>query len=259
MMKKEIERYRLLVTLGADVKYVNPKGESALCQVFKENKFHLVEPLVQDGAKFHFEAAGSMYLNSLLSYLANHPEGSPAFKDALTLMLAHGFDLNKNEAIAISKGWFDLNPTVKFVSPWALMRDNNLQKVNVSPCLRILCVEHGADPNELSFSGNLELNVAINKGWDDYIMLLLSKGADPNKTDSNGLTPLHAAAKKGDEKMMSLLKSFGAQSTVNWRDKTPEEVLKETRSELPVSTLGLFKPVGADISEQQVNHTASLN
>ncbi|MCW8408865.1 ankyrin repeat domain-containing protein [Legionella sp. PATHC035] len=257
--KKEIERYRLLVTLGADVKYVNPKGESALCQVFKENKFHLVEPLVQDGAKFHFEAAGSMYLNSLLSYLANHPEGSPAFKDALTLMLAHGFDLNKNEAIAISKGWFDLNPTVKFVSPWALMRDNNLQKVNVSPCLRILCVEHGADPNELSFSGNLELNVAINKGWDDYIMLLLSKGADPNKTDSNGLTPLHAAAKKGDEKMMSLLKSFGAQSTVNWRDKTPEEVLKETRSELPVSTLGLFKPVGADISEQQVNHTASLN
>ncbi|KTC81128.1 Ankyrin repeats (3 copies) [Legionella cherrii] len=257
--KKEIERYRFLVALGAHVNYVSPKGKSALSQVFKENKFYLVEHLVQDGAKFHFEATGSMYLNSLLSYLAKYSEGSSSFKDAFRLMLANGFELNKKEAIAIPKGWFDLNPKIKIVSPWALMRDNNLQNVNLSPQLRMLCVENGADPNELSFSGNLELNVAINNGWDDYVMLLLSNGADPNKTDSNGLTPLHAAAKKGNEKMMSLLKSFGAQSTVNWRGKTPEAVLEETRSEPHVSALSLFKPVGVDISEQRVNHTASLN
>ncbi|MCW8444550.1 ankyrin repeat domain-containing protein [Fluoribacter gormanii] len=255
----EIKMYRLLIELGANVNYVGPNGESPLGQALISNKFYLVEPLIKEGAEFHFEADDLNYLNSLLKYLANHPDGSKDFNNAFRQMLKNGLEFNQKRSIAIQKGFLDFNPEIKIVSLWSLMRDNHMHKVNIALNLRMFCIEQGADPNELSFDGNLELNVAIANGWDDYVVHLLKNNADPNKTDRSGLSPLHAAARKGNEKVMELLKQYGAKSTLNWRGKTPEEVLNETQSEQKVSALSMFKPVNNGSLEQQTNVPSLIN
>jgi ankyrin repeat protein len=112
-----------------------------------------------------------------------------------------------------------------------------------------MCIELGADPNELSYDGQLELNTAITNGWNDYLLLLLEKKADPNAIDKNGDSPMHVAAQKGDEQTMQVLRKHGAKSFPNNSGQTPEDILSHKLSVTATIQLGLFqsKEIGGSL------------
>lgn len=74
------------------------------------------------------------------------------------------------------KGWTGLH--------WALVRE--------LPDVLSLLLKAGADPNHLTNTGRLPLNIAMRSGQGDSVKMLLESGADPERADTDGQTPLDA-------------------------------------------------------------------
>lgn len=76
-------------------------------------------------------------------------------------------------------------------------------------------LEKGADPDQIFFSGETALHLAVEQGNYTVAELLLAFGADVNAQErKEGFTPLMYAAIKDDRKMLKLLTSHGADPTV---------------------------------------------
>ena len=93
-----------------------------------------------------------------------------------------------------------------------------------------LLVEHGADSNLASVSGDTPLMAAAGLGWAAYwtsnapysrmdaVKFCLDHGADVNAKDVKGYTALHGAAFRGDNDMVKYFVSLGADVHARTKD-----------------------------------------
>ena len=69
-----------------------------------------------------------------------------------------------------------------------------------------LLLKNGANPDyEAGYYSDTPLHLAISKGFDDIVKLLLDKKADVNLKNSYGNTPLHVAVSVGNDNLIKLL------------------------------------------------------
>ena len=73
-----------------------------------------------------------------------------------------------------------------------------------------LLMEHGADLNAQSSSGNTPLHYACCGGYEDVVVTLLDAGASIEETNENGHTPLMEAASAGHVGVAKILLDRGA-------------------------------------------------
>ena len=73
-------------------------------------------------------------------------------------------------------------------------------------------------------SGDDELIVAVNKGAEDEVRVLLARGADPNATDAVGRSALQLAAMGGSLRIAELLLSEGVAHTLVIHSKDEEVI-----------------------------------
>ncbi len=79
-----------------------------------------------------------------------------------------------------------------------------------------LLLEHGADVNGWDADHDATpLLMAVFRGQQEAIQLLLDAGADPNVRGSEGDSPLRWCVEKQDREMVELLLRFGADKTIN--------------------------------------------
>jgi hypothetical protein len=71
-------------------------------------------------------------------------------------------------------------------------------------------VEHGADVNAATPSGDTPLLLAVVLGHRSCVVALLAAGANPNQVGSHDVSPLDAAATRGDVEIVALLLARGA-------------------------------------------------
>ena len=58
--------------------------------------------------------------------------------------------------------------------------------------------------------GHTPLLLAVNRGYEDIVEILLSHGASPDQSNRDGITPLHIALRQGLEKTVNMLTEAGA-------------------------------------------------
>lgn len=245
--KKKCE---FLIDLGADVNTLNNKKQSALLLAFRSLQLELIDKLISKGAKFNMESEQSLYMESLFNLIALNNNRWDDIARLITLLVQNGYDLNR-------KSISPINAKNKMVSTWSLMRDfpmlsydtqgNRLfTALKLPQQLRTLCIELGANPNELSYEGKLELNTAISDGWEEYFTLLLKKKASPNAVDEKGNSPLHVAYKYGDEEAIKVLLEQGAKSFANKKGDKPEDLVNTKNPSLLASSSGFFSNISTE-------------
>jgi ankyrin repeat protein len=91
---------------------------------------------------------------------------------------------------------------------------------NENPAMVKILLEHRADPNQPSRSGELPLILAIHAKQREILRMLLRAGAQPNARATNGSTPLMEAARLGRTGSARDLIAAGADPTIVLADGT---------------------------------------
>ena len=122
-------------------------------------------------------------------------------------------------------------------------------------CVRILLPE-GASVNESADDGVTALFYSANTGNFRCLKILLEAGADVNMSDSSNRTPLWAAGKTGRSECLDALISAGA--NVNIFCKDGFSVLMEASFEGHMSCVELLLAAGADVNYTRYNGETAL-
>lgn len=73
-----------------------------------------------------------------------------------------------------------------------------------------LLLEYGANPNIRDFiDGSTPMFIAIEKGHEDILILLLQNGAEPNAVNDDGISAGECAISNGREEFIDILIKFG--------------------------------------------------
>ena len=150
-----------------------------------------------------------------------------AYIDLAKALLEHGADPNVAikkklwfRVFANDETWFELEGATPFLRA-SLAGDLAAMQ---------LLVDHGADPNRKTASGDTALMASAGIGWAAYwtanapyprtdaVKLCLQYGADLNAVDSKGYTALHGAAFRGDNDLVKYLIALGADVHVRTKD-----------------------------------------
>jgi len=149
------------------------------------------------------------------------------YLDLVSALLAHGADPNASinkklwfRTFANDETWFDVEGATAFLRA-AMAGDLAAMK---------LLVEHGANPNLATKSGDTSLMAAAGIGWAAYwtqnapysrldaVKFCLDHGAPVNARDAKGYSALHGAAFRGDNEMVSYLIAKGADVHAKTKD-----------------------------------------
>ena len=79
-----------------------------------------------------------------------------------------------------------------------------------------------ADPLYKTKDGTTAFQIALSRGYEPIVSLLLDKGADVNSRDRNGGTPLHEAVRQGKLDLVKKLIAKGAD--IHARTEQPKGV-----------------------------------
>ncbi len=142
-----------------------------------------------------------------------------AYLDLVTSLLGHGADPNAAigkklwfRSFANDETWFDVEGATPFLRA-AVAGDLGVMK---------LLVDHGANPNIATKSGDTPLMAAAGVGWAAYwtqnapysrldaVKFCLEHGAAPDAKDAKGYSALDGAAFRGDNEMVNYLAAKGA-------------------------------------------------
>ena len=196
-------------------------------------------------------------------------------KEIIKLAIHHGLDLSK-QFLTTDVDLHNRKRYTKLLSFWTILRntpiDSSNKALNSALELRKMCIENGADPDELDFNGELELTYAITNDLEEYVLYLLDHGANINKVNANGDSALHWAVKQGKVNFVKLFLANNAHRFTNQDNQTPLEIatlhgemeiqklLKDTVYQTPTSSaLGLFANKIMDIPkvEDTVNNNST--
>jgi ankyrin repeat protein len=149
------------------------------------------------------------------------------YLDLISALLVHGADPNASisrklwfRTFANDETWFDVEGATAFLRA-AMAGDLAAMK---------LLVEHGANPNFATKSGDTPLMAAAGIGWAAYwtqnapyprldaVKFCLDHGAVVDARDVKGYSALHGAAFRGDNEMVSYLIAKGADVHAKTKD-----------------------------------------
>ncbi len=101
--------------------------------------------------------------------------------------------------------------------------EGDLEKVKSAIEKDPACIKAPDDSTEQSAQKLLPLHLALSRGYQEIIELLLEKGADPNaKAGDEGTTPMHIAATTNNQELVELLiKKGGNVNAVDANGATP--------------------------------------
>ena len=111
--------------------------------------------------------------------------------------------------------------------------------------VRVL-LDHGAEVNTRDDKGRTPLHEAADCLRIGQMEFLLSRGADANARDNRGETPLHVALRRGEESHIRVLLDHGAE--IDARDVTGETPLHKAAVPPRIEHLMLLVSRGADVS-----------
>lgn len=215
----DLDRVRGLLDAGADVRYVRPRGYTALIDVMcgrtlaaDVHLIPLIQLLVDRGADLN---AVSDYGESALSVASRHgrfdavwalltakADPDPLEWTALHLAVALRSEAMTREQIAAGH---DLAAADRWGrTPWLIAVQNG------DIPLAELLLAAGADGTVRGRCGQPRLMYPVQTGDLAMLRWLLDRGADPNETDDFGNAPLLVAAGNGDAEGVRLLLDAGA-------------------------------------------------
>ena len=122
-------------------------------------------------------------------------------------------------------------------------------------CVQILLRE-GASVNEFADDGATALFYSANTGNFRCLKILLEAGADVNMSDSSNRTPLWAAGKTGRSECLDTLISAGADVNISCKDGF--SVLMEASFEGHMRCVELLLTAGADVNYVRYNGETAL-
>ena len=194
---------------GNTQKVINNSPEicsESLFNAIEMGNYSMMKSLVEAGADVNVSINGVTPLELVTEkgMDSRHNRSRFPYVKAIRLLLAHGaeYDFRKvnrerktllQRAIEDNKIEFvklmieqgaDLNIVTADHSGFPLihiaMRRNNKK-------MALLLLEAGIDPNQKDIRGNTALQMAAERGWEDFVQILLKHGGDPSKCDKSGM------------------------------------------------------------------------
>jgi ankyrin repeat protein len=181
----QIDVAMFLVERGANVNVLDKNGITILRAAFSgmDRNLGLVRKLLEHGASLINPTGGMGYLHQLVH---------SGDVEVASLLIEFGADVNLRD-----KGCYGT------VLQMALTAGSHEEMVK-------LLLDSGAKVDQVFSYGNVELHLAVFKGYTNSVRWLLEHGANPNLKNDYGHTPLYEAMKHGQRGIAKLLSSAGA-------------------------------------------------
>ncbi|NNE90035.1 MAG: L,D-transpeptidase family protein [Verrucomicrobiales bacterium] len=210
---QDMTLYRFLTENGADVNLQGQADHSALAYAFAHRNQEMINGLIEKGAKVNVNGLSGEPLIVETVLAKDH--------DLTKLLINNGAEVNLEErppiaiAIAHTDGWLiqDLLEAGADPNVESLATNDRLvfKAINAgNHDLANLLLEHGADPDAVSSSGQTALAIAVQASDLVMVDLLLGNGADPDFSGEGHPCPLALATAEQDVAMMRELISAGA-------------------------------------------------
>ncbi len=227
----EIAKVRFLLKHGADIYATNKYGKNAITLALETRSFNVIDLFEEQLGAINWESIQRSLIR-LVSTSIGKNQWTAETIYLVKYLIKKGVNFNRRTYTREALDFMAWQTRDDLVSLWQLLRgypiveysflsSEAVGSVNAPLDLRLFCIRHGADVNQLDYQGKPELNTAVERGWFDYAVELLSLGANPNLTDADDNSALHMAAKDGRVAFIELLMSYGAQSFENSEGLTP--------------------------------------
>ncbi|EAY20115.1 hypothetical protein TVAG_366230 [Trichomonas vaginalis G3] len=214
VMNNKTEVSKLLLSKGADAKYLI-ENQNSLCEVAaKFNNIELLEALKSHGALFSPNHDIYKFAESTMN------------SDTLKYLLKNGFSEKENKNFASVCFLIYKNDIQSIKEVLDLGADINLpDETNQTPLqiainmkrndLLLSLIDNGANVNLKNKVGISPIIFAAQKGFIEGVQLLLSKNANVNDCDNLRMTPLHYAVKGGYIDLVHYLLQEGADPKIS--------------------------------------------
>ncbi|XP_014671481.1 PREDICTED: ankyrin-1-like [Priapulus caudatus] len=218
----QLDIVNLLLEAGADPNVADSYGRTTLYRASCFGRLDIVRLLLETGANPNVAETR----NGATPLMMAVKDGEEA---VVRMLLSHGADANAADSqgrnslyYAAFSGWLDIVRLLleAGADPTSLYHAACLVRMDIGRLL----LEAGADPNVAKTNSRaMPLMMAVNKGDEAVVRMLLSHGADANAADSYGQTTLYQAACFDRLDIVRLLLEAGADPNVaqNMSEKMP--------------------------------------
>lgn len=185
----DLEKSKLVYYKGAEVGYVNSRGQFPLMCAVRGKNAELVKFLIDKGADVKYV---NEYDKSAIGEASYY--GTPEIID---MLVAYG--ANENEKDALGSSLFQRSVSSK----------------NKEVAEKF--IKDGVDVDEKGFHGTTAIISACSRGSKEIVLMLIDKGADVNEVNNDGFSGLMQAAANGHLEVVKIMLDNGADK--NAKDK----------------------------------------
>lgn len=210
----DLEKVKLLVKWGADVKQVESYGKTALIDAAGNGHTHIVKYLVDQGADINFYGNKFTAFHNASkkeTYLALYEAGAKIdYNENAGLYTPLASELMKNSTITEKAIWLkrkgvNLNPHVDNYKNSVLTYKAS-DSAQYNKYFETL-INFGVDINYKNVDGNTALMLSAKKGDLEKVKILLANSANVNLINNNGMTAYDLARSNGHREVARLIKA----------------------------------------------------